>query len=86
MMMKHSIKELVKDNKSATFNYLRQGIAYYSVSVNEKDLWYKYTFTVDLKDIGDATLSLHEKSIMLMRYIRKSIEDGTMVCTEYKYE
>lgn len=85
-MMIHTIKEIVQNDNNATFNYLRIGSAYYSVSVNEKDLWYKYTFTVDLNDIGDATLSLYEKAIMLMRYIRKSIEDGTIVCTEYKYE
>ncbi len=39
-------------------------------------------FPVPLSDIGDATLLAEEKAIMLMRYIRMAIDDGTFVVAE----
>jgi hypothetical protein len=81
-----SVAEIVKNGGTATFNYLRQGIAYYNIVVHEKDKFFRYTFPVPLDDIGNATLSLYEKPLMMMRYVRKALEDGTLIEVENKYE
>lgn len=72
--MKHTIKEIVKDNV-ANFSHYRAGVMYYMVSVDDVS----YTFPVYLEDILDATLSSQEKALFLMRYIRKAMDEGTMV-------
>ena len=84
--MKHTITEIVKDNNIAHLQYLRQGIAYYTVSVFEKTVVYSYTFQVPLIDIGLATLNVKEKALLMMRYIRKAIEDNTLTSTELEYD
>jgi hypothetical protein len=38
-----------------------------------------YMFPIPLEDLGDATINATEKSIFLMRYIRKAIDDKTLV-------
>ena len=72
------IKKIVKDNE-VRFDRYRQGIVYYSVRVPAENS--EYTFPVDLKDIGDATLLARDKAIVFMRYIRKALDDGTFVRT-----
>ena len=66
----------------AHFNHLRHGIAYYLIRVRGDDYppnGKPFLFPVPLDDIGDATLHWEEKGIMLMRYIRRAMEDGTFV-------
>lgn len=72
--MKHTIAEIVKGN-AAMFSHYRASVMYYSVSVDES----KYTFPVYLEDLEGAELHAEEKAIMLMRYIRKAIKDGTLI-------
>jgi len=72
--------EFVKDNNNAYFRYMRQGIMFYSVQRLGTTEF--YLFQVPIADLGDATINNTEKAMLLMRYIRKGIEDGTMV----KYE
>lgn len=72
--MVHNIKDIVKGN-TAHMLYYRHQIVYYSVVVNEV----KYSFPVPLDDVQDATLHHEEKAMMLMRYIRMSLKDGTFV-------
>lgn len=61
-----NIKDMVKDNKQATFQYYRKG-----------ELWYKtecgFMFPVPVSDVGDGTFNATEKAMLLMRYIRKQI-------------
>lgn len=46
----------------------------------DSDIWYNvYTFPVPLDDIGTATLLSEDKAITFMRWIRKAIEDKTLV-------
>jgi hypothetical protein len=71
-----NIKEIVKDNRVNFFRY-RQGVMYYTVKVPGHDK--EHMFPVPLSDVGDATLHAQEKAIIFMRYIRKAIEDGTLV-------
>ncbi len=72
--MKHSITEIVKGN-TAVFSHYRAGVMYYAVNVGEAT----YTFPVYLDDIADATLHTEEKAIMLMRYVRRAINEQTIV-------
>jgi hypothetical protein len=71
-----NIKEIVKDNQVNFLRY-RQGVMYYTVRVpgNQAD----HMFPVPLSDIGDATLHCQDKAIMFMRYIRKALDEGTLV-------
>lgn len=70
------IIDFVKNNNLAHFVYYRQGTAYFCVKNLEDEL--NYLFPVDIKDIGDATINASEKAILLMRYIRKAIESGSI--------
>lgn len=65
---------VIKEN-SAFFAYLRQKMAYYIVQGPDGT----YVFPVPLEDLGDATLNNSEKTVFMMRYIRKALEEGTLV-------
>lgn len=70
--------ELIKDNK-VYFDSYRQGFFYYNI--NKVTGWETdiYQFPVPLDDIGNATLLKEDKAITFMRWLRKSIEDGTFI-------
>jgi hypothetical protein len=74
-----NIKELVKD-KIVRFDSFRQGYFYYNIisSANspQKEA---YQFTVPLDDIGTATLLAKDKAITYMRWIRKAVNNGTLM-------
>ena len=73
------ISELVKDN-IVTFQHYRAGFLYYSIAYNDKASgMHDYIFPVPISDCGEATFNKQEKAIMLMRYIRKAIDEGTFV-------
>ena len=69
--------QFVRDNNQAFFQYFRQGYFYFKVE--DLDHNQPYLFQIPLADLGDATLNTVEKAIHLMRYIRKGLDDGTMV-------
>jgi hypothetical protein len=71
---KMKIADLIKDNTVA-FNRYRKGFLYYTI-IFEKEI---YEFPVEIEDIGDATFNSVEKAILLMRYIRKAIDEKTLV-------
>ena len=68
------IKQIVKDNMTR-FSFYRTGNMFYTVEVEGQ----KYHFPASLEDIGGATLTAEFKAITLMRYIRKTLTDGTFV-------
>lgn len=71
------ITEFVQKENNCWFKKYRQGILYYEVyNVSSRKL---YEFPIPAQDLGEATLNDQEKSIFLMRYIRKALEDGTLV-------
>ena len=70
------LKEIVTNNE-VRFERYRQGVAYYVVRVPSENT--DYVFPVPLSDIGDATLLAKDKALVLMRYIRKALEEGTFV-------
>lgn len=71
-----NIKELIKDNK-VYFDSYRQGIFYYKILFNGDH----YIFPVPIDDIGTATLLATDKAITYMRWIRKALEEKTLVKT-----
>jgi hypothetical protein len=56
--------DIIKASKVVRFKYYRDG-----------ELWYEtdqgFLFPVPISDIGTATFNATEKTILLMRYIRK---------------
>jgi len=77
------IKELVGNGNKVTFDSYRQGHFYYNVprlAVDEDDVFLDvYQFTVPIEDIGTATLLAEDKAITFMRWIRKAINEGTLI-------
>lgn len=62
-----SIKDMVKDNQTVTFQFYRDG-----------QLWYEtecgFEFPVPISEAGTATFLAQDRAILFMRYIRKHIE------------
>lgn len=80
-----SIIELVK-NTNVEFSFYRGGFFYYIIlkpnSINLGDKFLKidkYQFHIPIEDIGNATLPIRDKAITYMRWIRKCLEEGTLV-------
>ncbi len=69
------LKELIKDNPVHFASY-RQGFFYYIVVTGTSKV---YQFPVPLDDIGTATMLANDKAITYMRWIRKAIEDKTLI-------
>ena len=75
--IKISIKEIVKDT-IANFSHAICGVLYYTTETTDGT----YMFSIDMNDkddVGTTTFSSQYKTITLMRYVRKSIENGTLV-------
>lgn len=71
--LNYNITDIVKG--ICTLEYYRQNHLYYSV-FNDN---IKYIFPVDIEDVGSGTLEKFMKGITMMRWIRKSIEEGSFV-------
>jgi len=69
-----TLKEIVKDNR-VYFSHYRASQLYYTVKVDDKT----YLFNVPIEDTGDATFEMEDKAMFFMRYIRKSLDDGSFV-------
>jgi len=86
--MKHTLTEIVKNQ--ATFSYYRDGNLYYTICIFEEKKFYRFLFPIDItntEDIGNATFEQnYTKALPLMRYIRKAIDNNTMVVTEHGYD
>ena len=71
------VTDFVSKDNFATMSHYRQDVLYYLV--NHRHEPETYMFPIDVHDLDGATVNHTEKSVFLMRYIRKAIEDGTMV-------
>lgn len=71
------LKDFVTASNRVQFDSYRAGIFYYNV--NHKITLETYQFQIPLDDIGNATLFAMDKSVLFMRWIRKSIEDKTFI-------
>lgn len=80
------VSDFCKKGYNTFFLYYRQGYLYF-----EAEAWVKkdgldsqlrtFMFPVEVADLGTATVNSEEKAITMMRYIRKAIEDSTMIQT-----
>lgn len=69
------LKNIIKKDLKVFFSFYRAGNLYYTIEHEGVD----YSFPVPLDDIGDATMLKTDKSIIMMRYIRKALDSGTFV-------
>ena len=72
-----TIKEAVKDTISK-FSYACAGVLYYIDYVGDS----QYQFSIDMNDkddVGTSNFEATNKSITLMRYIRKAIDKGEFI-------
>lgn len=80
-----NLTELIKDNK-VTFDSYRAGFFYYNIEMGHIKREGGSTaskimgqFTVPLDDIGNATLLAEDKAITYMRWIRKAMDENTLI-------
>lgn len=76
---KFNLKDIVADNNMATLSHAIAGVLYYQVDTKSGD---KYMFPVDMNDkddVGTSTFPASIKAITLMRYIRKSINNDSLI-------
>lgn len=71
------ITDFVTSDNLCDFTHYRQGHLYYIV-FNKQDAKV-YSFPVPIDDLAEATINSQEKSVFMMRYIRKALSDGTIV-------
>jgi hypothetical protein len=78
-----NIKDLVSKEHVVSFDSFRAGFFYYNVYNSNKthpsSKGEVYQFTVPIEDIGGATLLATDKAITFMRWIRKAINEGTLI-------
>jgi hypothetical protein len=77
-----NIKELIKNNFVEFDSYRRGNLYYRIVDLKQTALQGEsitYLFTVPTDDIGTATLLSKDKAITFMRWIRKAINNKTLV-------
>jgi hypothetical protein len=65
-------------NSRAFFESYRQGFFIYQLVTLDKD-FKKYTFPIPIDDIGTGTMEREMKPLHLMRWIRKAIDDKTLM-------
>jgi hypothetical protein len=74
--MKHSLKEIVKDNM-ANFDYINQGKVYYRIIVDST------IYQLEIDSMDDEWKNIYIKSeykaITLMRWIRKGMNNDKFV-------
>lgn len=71
------ITDFVTSDNYCDFSHYRQAHLYYIVA-NRADAKI-YSFPVPVSDLAEATINAQEKSVFMMRYIRKALDEGTIV-------
>jgi hypothetical protein len=72
-----NIKDFVTKGNTVRFDSFRAGVFYYNVAHIITGALYE--FQVPIEDTGGATFKAEERSVTMMRWIRKSIESGTFI-------
>ena len=76
-MKQLTVKDFVDNASYVCFTRYRAGFFYYNVThLQTAEI---FEFPVPIEDIGNSTLNCDEKAITFMRWIRKAIEDNTMI-------
>jgi len=71
------IKDFVVKDNMAYFDSFRAGVFYYTIYKVNSDIGYQ--FQIPIEDTAGATFKAEEKAITMMRWIRKSIQDNTLI-------
>lgn len=74
-----NLKEIVGDDNIANISHAIAGVLYYQV---ETKFGNKYMFPVDMNDkddVGTSTFPASIKCITLMRYVRKSMKENSLI-------
>ena len=74
-----NLKEIVGDDNIANISHAIAGVLYYQV---ETKFGNKYMFPVDMNDkddVGTSTFPASIKCITLMRYVRKSKKENSLI-------
>jgi outer membrane lipoprotein-sorting protein len=78
-----NITEIVKNGKTE-LTHAVAGVLYYRTDTNT----HSYIYVIDMndrEDVGTATFEARPKTLYLMRWIRKSIENNTIIVIKKKY-
>lgn len=73
-----TLKEIVKSPNPARFSHAIAGVLYYKIEVDDKVVM----FPIDMnnkEDVGTATFEAEYKPLTLMRYIRKAIDNDSLI-------
>lgn len=70
-----TLKEIVTLPAEAKFTHAIAGTLYYRITTDDVVV----EFPIDKDDVGTTTFVASYKPITLMRYIRKAIENGTLI-------
>ncbi len=73
----NKLTDFINRDNNCYFQFYRKGFMYYSVHKIGTPEY--YIFPVEVSDLADATINQMEKSSMMMRYIRKALEENTLV-------
>lgn len=71
------VKDFVSKGNFVIFGSYRNGVFYYNIP--HVETLKLYQFQVPIEDVSGVTLLCRDKSITFMRWIRKSIEDNTLI-------
>ncbi len=63
------ITDLVRGEQTCRFAYFKDGLLWYSHDSQE------FMFPIPVSDLGDAKLHASERALLLMRWIRKQLEE-----------
>lgn len=73
-----TLKEIVTSTNFAEFSYAIAGVLYYKVKVGDKEVIFPIDMN-DKDDVGTTTFESCYRPITLMRYIRKAIDNDTLI-------
>ena len=73
-----TLKEIVTSTNFAEFSYAIAGVLYYKVKVGDKEVIFPIDMN-DKDDVGTTTFESYYRPITLMRYIRKAIDNDTLI-------
>jgi hypothetical protein len=75
---KYKVSDFVEKGNYVYFDSYRAGFFYYNIE-RWKGTGGEYQFPIPIEDTNNATLLAEDKSVSFMRWIRKAIQDGTMI-------
>jgi len=76
--MKHTLKEIVQNDNIAVLDYVCNGIVYYNITVDDT-IYQLELDTTDDVEFKNVYFTPTYKTIHLMRWIRKSINDDKLI-------